>query len=466
MGSSQLPDLRQLSVILGDTGRSVDSDWRPVDVCIDSRDCRPGSLFFALPGETTDGHAFVQAAASAGAGAAVVRQASDLQGNAWPVPVLVVSDALRALQRLAAWYVTTHLVGTTVRIGITGSNGKTSTKEMMAAALRRTVGYDAVFASAGNLNSETGLPLSVLATPPGSAYAIYEMAMSNPGEIAPLAEIVRPDFAVITNIGTAHIGQLGSRDAIAAEKKNIASAFDGSQTLVFPAADDYADYLSTGINGVVLPVSAASLDVDIAEREGHARVTLGDTTVELPMLGAHHGANALLVLAVVRAMDLDAETAAAALGEMDAPQGRGRFLSLPGGIRVLDDTYNANPESMHAALQAAETAGARVFVLGDMLELGSLEASGHLAVLRDALQRSPRLVICVGPRFAGAVKTVKGDAVVPSSLELLCVPTSDEAGELLCRSARSGDVILLKGSRGIALERAIAALHTREAVDA
>jgi len=449
--SSPLPTLHQIHTILDATGRADLPEARPVDVCIDSRACRPGSLFVALPGEVTDGHRFVAAAHAAGAIAAIVRAPHDEDGAPWPLPVVVVPDALVALQQLAAWYVTEHLLET-VRVGITGSNGKTTTKEILAAVLRTR--YE-VFASRGNLNSETGLPLSVLSTPPGVACAVYEMAMSNPGEMAPLARIVRPSHAVITNIGTAHIGQLGSRRAIADEKRQIAAAFTGVETLYIPEDDDFREVLAADVRGTVALTGPGTQEASLSAVPDGVAIALDGHRGVLPLRGVHNGRNGLVAIAVAVSLGVPAADALAALTDVRLPDGRSQVLSL-GEVTVLNDSYNANPGSMVAAIEMAESMGATVLVLGDMYELGEFEAAGHREVLQAALSSSARAICLVGPRFRTIAEEDPG-AASPSRVSL--ADSIEGAATVLQRIVAPGDTVLLKGSRAVALERLIPVLE-------
>jgi UDP-N-acetylmuramoyl-tripeptide--D-alanyl-D-alanine ligase len=474
-----LPSLREIAVILeaalvGGAGPESGpreapapegsvGELRPTGVSIDSRTCAAGALFFALVGQHQDGHRFVAAAAAEGAVAAVVTRSASPDGVPWPCPVLVVEDSLSALHALAAWYVTEYLSGSTIRIGITGSNGKTTTKEMVAAILKESA---SCFASAGNLNSETGLPLSVLATPPDVAFAVYEMAMSNPGEMAPLARIVRPDHAVITNIGTAHIGLLGSKEAIAREKKDIASQFAGAETLYVPEEDEFRDFLSTDVEGRVVLTGPATqgASVTLDEASGNALITWGGERFGIPFPGVHNGRNALTAVAVANELGVDPGTAFRALQRLELPDGRAQRIDGD-GIRIINDAYNANPDSVIAAVQMATETDVSVIVLGDMYELGSFEAAEHLRVLRTALAASVRVVALVGARFAAAWETLDGEddeergAAAERRPEVVVFPVTEELVPALEKLLRPDDVVLLKGSRAVGLEGCIPGLR-------
>jgi len=364
--------------------------------------------------------------------------------------VIVVADALVALHALAEWYVTNHLSNGTVRIGVTGSNGKTTTKEMIAAILQDA---DSCFVSPGNLNSETGLPLSVCQTPPGVRYAVYEMAMSHPGEIAALARIVRPHHAVITHIGTAHIGYLGSRQAIAVEKKQIAAFFTGSETLYIPEDDDFRDFLAAEVSGTVVTTGPTAQNATFERDPTDHRVIvhIGSRSTILPIPGRYNGRNALFALAVAHALEIDMDSALASLAGVVLPAGRSQRLDH-NGLTIIHDAYNANPGSMVASIEMAEEMGVTVLILGDMYELGVFENAGHRDVLQAALSSSARLICCVGARFRAVITEASATS---EANRVLSVLTAAEVVETVLPRLHREETILLKGSRAIALERVI-----------
>jgi UDP-N-acetylmuramoyl-tripeptide--D-alanyl-D-alanine ligase len=486
MSDSGLPSLSELAratapceiVYPSDINSPDAGSLYPSMVAVDSRRCGPGALFVALPGSVADGHRYVDDAARAGAIAAIVRSESAPDGGSWPVPVLVTDDALQALHDLAAWYVDRHLSASTTRVGITGSNGKTTTKEMLAAMLR-TAGD--CFASAGNLNSETGLPLSVLATPPGVRFAVYEMAMSNPGEMAPLAAIVRPHTALVTNIGTAHIGSLGSREAIAREKKQIAARFTGRERLFVPEDDDFRDLLSENVDGAISYFGERSQGIAIVERGGTTLLRSDGDEVAMRLPGTHNARNALAALALAESLGVERARALKSITSVRVPAGRAEVIEGSRGITVLNDAYNANPDSMVVAMEMARARGVTVLVLGDMYELGSHEACAHDRVLRIAAESGARSVWFVGERFAAALNRVSLDrghfddapsAATGSSegpappeaagLQVRALESVDQAIREVPATLKPGDVVLLKGSRAVALERLLPSLTGEE----
>ena len=416
-------------------------------VATDSRKLPDGSVFFALRGPTFDGDGFAAAALTGGARVAVV--------HAWngPAPdgtaVIVVPDTLLALQRLACWW---RQQLTLPVIAITGSNGKTSTKDFTAAVLSQQF---SVAATRGNLNNHIGVPLSVLATTPQHTAAVWEMGMNHSGEIAPLCEIAKPSYGIITNIGSAHIEFFGTRDAIAEEKAMLARALPASGCLIVPAACEYANYLrqrcratcvSVG-NGRGLvraenlrPAATGTRFSLVIDGETPAEVTLG-------VPGRHMVTNALLAAAVGWKLGLASTTIAAGLNSAVLTSGRLRCFEQR-GVTVIDDTYNANPESMAAAIETlAETplaVGARrIIVLGRMGELGLHSPAAHQRTGELAAAKGLTL-IAVGE---GAEAIAAGAGNAPFFADFA------EAAAWLTREAQAGDAVLFKGSRTATIER-------------
>lgn len=428
-------------------------------VTIDSRRCSAGTLFVALPGTITDGHYYVSEAIANGAVAALVQNDHAPNGGEWVEPVITVADSLLALQQLAAWYVKTRL-SATIRIGVTGSNGKTTTKEMIAAVLRCAAPTSV---SAGNFNSETGVPLAVFETDLDSRYAVYEMAMSNPGEMEPLAEIVQPNYAIVTNIGTAHIGQLGSRAAIAAEKKAIASRFDGTQVLFVPENDDYAQFLTRSVKGTVEMYGPEAQDARIEPggRRGEVVVTVAGEQFTVPLEGYHNGLNALGAIAVARSLMIPTECIREGLSAVTVPPGRSEIVSDGTGRVILNDSYNANPDSLLAALnavqrlhdrrrEAGENPGDLVLILGAMKELGEMVRDAHNAALEAARRISPQRIILVGEEEWEHVAVE-----IDSPPLVMKFSRAAAALEKLPEILTGRETILLKGSRAIALEQLV-----------
>ena len=417
-------------------------------VSTDTRTIPAGSAFFALRGERFDANDFSRKAIDAGASVVVVeRWEGDAPEDA---AVVLVADSLTALQRVAAWYRRQLEIPV---IGITGSNGKTSTKDFTAAVLGRAF---EVCATRGNLNNHIGVPLSVLSLEASHTAAVFEMGMNHPGEIAPLCEIARPRIGIITNIGTAHIEYMGSRESIAEEKGSLARCLPEDGALFIPAGCDFHDYFKRRTKARVIAVGNGRGVIraeDLYQEDGRSRFTLviegqPAAKVDLPVTGKHMVTNALLAAGTGWFLGMSPEEIAAGLSSTVLTSGRlRRFVS--GGITIFDDTYNANPESMAAAIDTlADTplsgsSGRRIAVLGRMGELGPHAPEAHLRVGRLAAERGLQ-VVAVGEGSQGIAEGA-------GSAEHF--PDGEAAAAWLAGHAKPGDVVLFKASRSAAIER-------------
>jgi UDP-N-acetylmuramoyl-tripeptide--D-alanyl-D-alanine ligase len=419
-------------------------------VSTDTRTLQHGAAFIALRGANFDGNAFARAALDAGAAVAIT--------SAWDgqcptsSAVIVVPDTLLALQKLAHWW---RKRLTLPVVCITGSNGKTSTKDFTAAVLSRKF---KVSSTRGNLNNHIGLPLTVLATTAEHDAAVWEIGMNHAGELAPLCEIARPKFGIITNIGTAHIEHLGSRDAIAEEKSTLARALPPEGTLFIPATCEYHEYLRQRNKGHLITVGNGRGVVraeDLQLAADHSRFQLvidgaGTAEVALPVPGRHMVTNALLAAATGWKLGVPVDEIAAGLTHASISSGRLRRY-LCGEITVIDDTYNANPESMAAAIETlAEMPladGARRFaVLGRMGELGPLAPAAHIHAGRLAASHG-LYVLAVGDGAEG----IATGAAAPHIADL------EQAAAWLRAEAKAGDAVLFKGSRAATVEKVMTA---------
>jgi UDP-N-acetylmuramoyl-tripeptide--D-alanyl-D-alanine ligase len=389
-------------------------------VTIDSRDVRPGDLFVGLRGTRADGGRFAGAALDAGAWGVLV--APDHAQHSAPGAVIAADDPLAALQALArSWR---RALGARV-VGITGSTGKTSTKDLLAAMLAQD---RRVVATEQNLNTEIGLPLTILSAPAGTEALVLEMAMRGPGQIAELAAIAEPDVGVIVNVGPVHLGLLGSLEAIAAAKAELLADLAPGATAVLPAGERLLDaHLRDDLHVVTFGPGG-----DVTE--------LGD--LQLPFTSAHMRLNALAALAAARALHAAPE----GLLDVKLSSMRGQRIELPGPVLVIDDCYNANPMSMRAALDdlAATATGRKVAVLGDMLELGEQEQRFHAEIGDYATRRGIDVLVTVGPRAVAMAGSYRG---------LLYVEQDAAAATATVRDiVEPGDTVLVKGSRGVGLE--------------
>jgi UDP-N-acetylmuramoyl-tripeptide--D-alanyl-D-alanine ligase len=436
----------------------------------DSREVKPGRLFFALPGERVDGFDFCGAAAQAGAAAVVVAAGRGRPAGCSGIPVIAVADPRKALGDLAA-AARKQYRGRVV--GVTGSNGKTTTKELIAAALSPA---GQVLRTQGNLNTDVGLPLTVLEATGKEDFWVLEMAMRAPGEIAYLAGIAEPHLAVVTNVAAAHLGRLGSLDAVARAKGEIFGGLAPDGIAVLPVDEPRLEAAVAelpearkrrfGFAGAAsarafarimdfIPAGAAGSLVRLSV--GHEPVVL-----RLPLAGEHNARNAAAALAVSQALGVPLLPAAAALQRATLPPHRSHVLSL-NGRTVLDDCYNANPTSMSAALRtlvgSAGRFGRAFAILGDMLELGETAAALHQAVGQEAVKIGVAGLAVVGSLGAKIAEGATA-AGLPASRAMVFDDTEAAAQEVSTWSV-AGDWILVKASRGMHLERAVEALRKK-----
>jgi UDP-N-acetylmuramoyl-tripeptide--D-alanyl-D-alanine ligase len=424
-------------------------------VSTDTRRLPRGAVFVALRGENFNGDRFASQALAAGAAIAIVQNwEGELPAD---TAVIVVSDTLLALQRLAHWWRKQLDIPV---VGITGSNGKTSTKDFTAAVLSKRF---KVSATRGNLNNHIGVPLTVLATTEQHSAAVWEMGMNHAGEIAPLCEITRPKYGIITNIGTAHIEFLGSREAIADEKGTLARALPTDGILFIPATCDFREYLRQRTRAQLVSVGngrglvrAENLRFE-ADGTSFTLVIEGAPPAEvvLPVPGRHMVTNSLLAAAVGWKLGILPNEIAEALSNAVLTGSRLARYDWR-GVTILDDTYNANPESMAAAIETlADTpvgeGARRMVVLGRMGELGSHSPAAHLRTGALAVERNLS-VVAVGDGAEGIAEGANGAPFFPDL---------DEAARWLAREVKPGDVVLFKGSRTAAVERVMHAAFPR-----
>jgi murE/murF fusion protein len=432
-------------------------------VCTDSRNVVRDSMFVALRGDSFDGHGFVEAALAAGATAALVDASSTIASRA-DLPLLVVADTLTALQALAhAWLQQLPAV----RIGLTGSNGKTTTKELVAASLRAAVGHDAVLATEGNLNNHIGVPLTALNAQPHHRFAVLEMGMNHLGEIATLADIGRPTIGVVTNMGTAHAGNVGGVEGVARAKAELFAALP-TDGVVIVNADDARCVREAAAKAKCPPLFAGTApfaDVRLADvvdlESGGQRLLLehkGESVdVTLPLDGRHNAQNAALAVAVAVAAGVAFKTAAHGIAHVHHAHGRLERRRRRDGLLVLDDTYNANPDSMEAGLETLRGIAhgrATIAVLGEMLELGEQALAAHRHIGAAAAQSGIVALFACG-RFAEAY----ADGARSAGLGTIVTAVDSAAlAPLVAAAVDAEHVVLVKGSRGARMERVTAAL--------
>lgn len=430
-------------------------------VSTDSRSLSGGELFVALKGDRFNGHKFIDQAAEAGVAAIMVSELP-LASESFEGGIIHVSDTLKALQNLAAGYRRSR--GELFVVGLTGSNGKTSTKDFLAAVLAKA---GPVNATLGNLNNHIGLPLTILRTEAEHQHGVWEMGMNHPGEIEVLAEIAGPDAAVITNVGTAHIEHMKTREAIAEEKGMLAEAVSEDGFVVLNANDDYTDSIRERCRARVITAGIDTGDVVASNLEptdtGTAFLLSADgeeVEVELSVPGEHMVGNAVLAAAVGIERGITLTEIAEALADAKLSGSRLDRLSIE-GIEFLDDSYNANPDSMRAALKtlmAIPASGRRFAVLGRMAELGEHEETEHRSLGEAAAEVGVDGLIAVGET---ADWVIEGAG---SAIELaVAVADQEAAAEKLREVAGAGDVVLIKGSRSSAMEKTIESFQNAQA---
>ncbi len=425
---------------------------------IDSRTVGQGDLFFAVKGERLDGHDFVEQALSKGAVAAVIAKG---QAPRYPVKtsLLVVDDTLAALQALGA--AVRRLWGKTV-VGLTGSTGKTTTKEAIAHLLSTRY---RVLKTVGNLNNHFGLPLTLLKLEPGHDIAVIEMGMNHPGEITALAKMAAHDIAVVTNVAAVHLEFFASVKEIARAKYELIETLHAGGTTVLNCDDEYVSQFGRDFHGKTVTYGlgpCADVRAENIESRG-AQGSIFDLVTgsvreraSLPLVGRHNVYNALAAVATALERGIKPSEAATALAALQPQDKRGQLLEL-GGATLINDCYNANPRAMNAMVDvlASMPAKRRIVVAGEMLELGSTSPELHRRSGAYMAEKKVDVVLGVRGLAAEIVAAAK-----QGGLRAEFVETPEAAGEWLARELRPGDAVLLKASRGVKLERALEACKT------
>ena len=442
---------------------SAEGEFRLDDVAqgysIDSRTVGPEQLFFAVKGERLDGHDFVEQALAKGAVAAVVR-VDQLGRYPEKARLLAVEDTLVALQTLAA--AARRLWGKPL-IAVTGSAGKTTTKEAIAHVLSTRF---RVLKSEGNFNNHFGLPLMLLKLEPEYDVAVIEMGMSHAGEIRALAKIAQPEIGVVTNVAPVHLEFFDSLAGIARAKYELIESLPAGGTAVLNADDDYVSQFGRGFKGkVVMYGMRGTADVRAENVQSKGRegvqfdVVIGGMREHaiLPLVGEHNVLNALAAVAVGLERGLKPSETVAALATLAPADKRGQVLQL-GNITVINDCYNSNPKALDAMVDAlaAMEAKRRIVVAGEMLELGPAGEELHRQAGQHIAAKQIDVLLGVRGMAEGMVRAAK-----QAGIQAEFVAGPEEAGEWLAREARDGDVVLLKASRGVKLEKAIEIWKTR-----
>lgn len=445
-------------------------------VVIDSRQAKKGSLFVAVRGERQDGHSYARAAAQQGCRAFLLSREDvieELKAACPDADIIAVKDTVRALQELSAWYLSQfHLI----KVAVTGSTGKTSTKEMTAAVLSRRL---KTIKTEGNFNNELGLPLTVFQVDETTEAAVFEMGMSSLGEIHLLADIVRPDLAVITNVGTSHIEFLKTRENIQRAKLEVTDFFDKKNVLIVNSDNDYLSLSAISrcvsarrredpeYRGSFQLVSAGEVgkqDIGLSHIDDLGEEGLTFTLswkgkaqeFYLPLPGRHNAHNAMLAVGVGLQCGISLEEAAQALRFMEATSRR-LVIETAGEYKLIDDSYNSSPDSVKAAVDVLKQVkgGRRVAVLADILELGEHSQRLHRQVGREALEGGVELLIACGAQAAFMAEEGKrwlsqrGESPENIKKRVIYFETKEKLEERLFTILKPGDIVLVKGSNGM-----------------
>ena len=454
--ADRLADLVSGTVATGDGTRQF------AGVSTDSRTVKPGELFIAIRGEKHDGHRFLTQAAQRGAAAVLVdNEYAQLVSGAFPdnVVVVAVPDTHEGMIALAHAYLRTLEV---TRIGITGSNGKTTTKEFAYRLLKAISGN--VYRSPGNFNNLFGIPLSLFAMPQTTRLAVLEMGISTPGEMARLAQIVQPDIVAVTNVSPTHLEFLGTVEAVAREKLELHKHAAPDAPLVINADDDLLMREAKAVTDRIVTFGVKN-DADFKPEsiectEIGSAVTINGDRFEIPLFGDYQVYNLLAAYAVIRTLGYDfSRVDIEAIDLVTAPM-RGEVIHVR-GVTIVADCYNANPESVRAGLQSfndqanreCAAGGRRIVVLGDMLELGESEVEYHQAVGRQLAGMKLDMAVLVGPLSKYAAEQAVASGMNAGSVRHM--NSADECAAMLAGELHEEDTVYLKGSRGVGLEAVI-----------
>jgi UDP-N-acetylmuramoyl-tripeptide--D-alanyl-D-alanine ligase len=428
-------------------GRASGTDTRFDGVSTDSRSVARGELFVALRGERFDGHDFLAAAAARGAAAAMV---DGRYQRSFPLPVVIVEDTKQALGELARQW---RARFAPALVAVTGSNGKTTVKEMLAAILRRHAGEQAALATTGNLNNDIGVPLTLLRLRGAHRWCAIELGMNHRGEIAYLAQLAAPTVALVNNAQREHLEFMGSVDEVAAENANVYDALSAGGIAVVNADDAHADYFRQRAGarrvvdfGIGAGMVGGGYALNDLSSELRLRTPHGEAKATLAIPGLHNVRNALAAAACAHAAGIELASIAAGLSAFRPYTGRLQVKQAPGGLTVIDDSYNANPDSVRAAIDVLASCPApTVLVLGDMGEVGRRGPEFHREIGAYARSRGVTQLLALGEASAHAVAAFGAGAEHFSDLAAL-VP------------AIHGRTVLVKGSRFMRMERVVAAL--------
>ncbi len=455
-------------------------------VVTDSRNVKEGSLFVPLIGENQDGHKYIPQALAAGASVVFVTDSvyqknvnyyMNLASENLDKTFIAVENNLAALQNAARAYV--QKFPKLIKIGITGSSGKTTTKEILASILRQK--YN-VIATEGNLNSETGLPLSVFRIRPEHEVGVFEMGMNRQNEIGEIARVLAPNYAIVTNIGNAHIGILGSRENIAAEKRKIFSYIDKDGAAFVPDQDDFVNFLCEGVKGKCvrfgkdLPKERTGVQFVSNDGINGTRFLVDGIETRLRIPGLYNYNDALACVALAKELGVGAKEICEGIQQVKTVGGRGNIVAVntrmnskgeSKKVMLMYDCYNANPDSMEKALSlcgSLEIKGRMIFVLGDMKELGEKSAEEHSRIGALATLSKPNLIVFVGPEMENGARAAK----LSGFANVRYFPTSDveKVSDYVLDYVNDGDFILLKASHSMDFDLIAKRIDSAEAASA
>ncbi len=467
--------LLDLETLLKATGGSVIGNAAEccfTSVATDSRNVTQGSLFVPLVGEFQNGHKYIPQAVENGASVVFVNSNEDTEGfsSFTSVVFIAVDNTLHALQAAARAYAQ-KVASNMIRVSITGSSGKTTTKEMLVSVCKAHFGEAGVAYTKGNFNSETGLPLSMFQIRGDEKIGIFEMGMNRENEIGEISGVWQSKYGIITNIGNAHIGILGSRQNIALEKRKSFDYIPSDGAAFVPADDDFFELCTQNVRGKVVRYGKS---VPENENGVHFIKDLGlsgtlfsvdGVEINLPLAGEYNYQNALGVVALAKEIGISAaeikkglESVAAVTGRMEV-----KNVQLKNGADVVlvCDCYNANPDSMKKVIELCENlkdCGKKIFILGDMKELGSESEQAHSSIAYSAIKAGADFIIIVGPEMKVASAVLEKEAVPALSYEYYSDNTQDfytTAADKILGYTHSGDLILIKGSHSMALEKLV-----------
>ncbi len=456
-------ELKAVEIASAVNGRIIKGDPMTTagGVSIDSRKVALNDVFFALLGENTDGHRFIKSASENGASVLVVSKESD-DYAAFGGAYILVEDTLEALQSLSKWYIKDFAMK---KIAVTGSVGKTTTRDMTYSILSQA---NSTGTNYGNYNSETGLPLTLLSLDSGMKAAVLEMGMDGPGQISCLAEIAEPDIAVITNIGISHMERLGSRENIFKAKMEIAESFGRENTLVVNADDDFLSMLAGGKLPYKLIKAGTSADADarvfdikeLGEEGVKFSLEYGGEVMNLslPVPGAHNAVNAAIAAAAAMEAGANRDVVVNGLASLSLTGGRLK-IKKSHEVTVIDDTYNAAPESVKSALKtlASFDGKRKIAILGGMNELGDMSEASHRDVGKFAAESGTDVIITIGEKgnmiAEGARSVCKA-----SGVQVITFDTKEGLEAELAGLIKDGDTVLVKASRTIGLETVVEAI--------